>query len=624
MKRVPCSVLAFVVGLGTVTARADAPTPEAPAPTPEAPAPAAAIAPDAEAVYEDERVAKVLVERGLHPDPSPAGKTLGKIHVVRHDVFVDDEFWPTFFNVFHARTHDEVVRRELLFAAGQPWDVARVEESIRNLRDLGIFTLVRIIPVVPEGGADTTGGTVDALVFTRDLWSLRAEMSIAVTGDLLNRFRIAGTERNVAGRNILSSISFDLLPRTFAIGELYNNRRLFGSRWDLSQSIEFVVRRDNPVLEGTRGVVGLGLPLWDLSERWGFEASAQWDVTVGRQLHGADLLTWDDPATQDTEAIPRIWEQNVYKLTIGGMRQLGGALKHRISFGYSALVTNYAPHADTGLTAAAASPILREDFQRDVLAPSREQLYPYVSWSAFTPKYLIYRELAAYAISEDVREGPWLRVFAAAPLEAFGSSRDAIVWDASAGFVWGPRACDGPACDRWLVDLYAGLSGRLEGGEAIDQTYRVRFRGATPRFFGRLVWNADLELRAADSAQALVTLGGDNGLRGYPSDSFYGFGADRVRVNLEWRTPPVVLGTVHIGGILFTDMGGVGAIASSAASLDFHATVGIGLRLFLPQFNRTVFRFDLGFPLDADRFTVLFGFGSAQAVPLTAFEDSRL
>ena len=69
----------------------------------------------------------------------------------------------------HARRAS--IRRELLFAQGDRYDDERIEETMRNLRALGIFALVRIVPVRTHASPTSVG----VLVYTRDLWSLRLE-----------------------------------------------------------------------------------------------------------------------------------------------------------------------------------------------------------------------------------------------------------------------------------------------------------------------------------------------------------------------------------------------------------------------------------------------------------------
>ena len=561
--------------------------------------------------WESQRTTRVLTELGLTVDPSPEGKRIGHVYVVSHPVFAEDEFWPTFLNVFHVTTEDDIVRRELLFARGETWRQARIDESMRKLRDQIIFSLVRIVPV-----ASLASGEVDVLVYTRDLWSLRLESSFSFTEDLIDELVLTLIERNLFGRNIQAALSFELQPKTWSLGERFVDRRLFGSRWSFSQGLDFVFSRENSSLEGTRGSVGLGIPLWDLEPRWGLDLSAAWDDTIGRQISGRDLLTWDAPGTAEDDAIPRIWDQTLVKVSVSGQRQLGDDdLIHRLGFGYTVYLTDFTPHSDTGLAPGSAT---YDAFVEGVLPPSREQLYPFLRWQVFTPRWVTFRDLAGFGLSEDVRVGPSLDLFFAAPLEAFGSDKNALSWGASTALVLAPPWLG----DRALVDLGLALEGRLQGGEVIDQGYRARVRLASPRFLlGRVVFATDLQARVADSYRTLVALGGDNGLRGYPSQAFYGFGVDRLRTNLELRTPPAVLGSVHIGGVLFYDVGGVG---DGPAHLDLHHALGLGLRMLLPQFNRFAFRFDLGFPLDSDHVTVLLTIGSTQAVPLTTLEDEKL
>lgn len=583
----------------------------------------------AEPSYEDERLERVLEAHGLERVTDPEGRPIAKVHIVRHDVFVEDEMWPTFLNVFHALSHEDVITRELLFGAGDSYDSKRVAETTRALRDQGIFALVRIVPVRPvrpvrpvqpvganadpSSRADSTPAPVEVLVFTRDLWSLRLESSFSFNDGRFDRLSLTLIERNLLGRNVQAAVSFDLLPMTWSLGGSFVDRRILSSRLSLSASMALVFRRDDSNLEGSYGSLSFGLPLWDLRERWGFGFSVAWNETVGRQLSGTRLLTFDDAATPTAEAVPRIWYQDLATASLTASRQLvTDTLIHRLTFGYAASIRRFEPHPDTALTADSD---LERAFIEDVLPPSRDQLYPYFRWQFFTPTWQTFTDLAAFGLSEDVRAGLGFDLALAFPLEAFGSDVDAMT------FELGLTATLADAPHGALVDLFAGLYGRLEQSELIDQLYRVRLRGASPRlFFGRLVFSADLESRVADSARSLVTLGGDNGLRGYPSQYFYAFGGDRLRLNLEARSLPLVLGSIHLGGVLFFDAGGV---ADRFADLSVSSSLGLGLRVLLPQFNRFAFRFDVGFPLTGG-FTALLSFGSTQMVPLTALEDDKL
>src|ERR1700709_1547748 len=120
--------------------------------------------------YEWQRMERVLRAHQLELAELPEDKRIAWIRVVSDDVFGEDEVWPLFLNWFHMTTKEQVVRRELLFAEDGPYHEARIEESMRNLRGMGIFALVRI------GAVKTADpNAVGVVVHTRDLWSLRLE-----------------------------------------------------------------------------------------------------------------------------------------------------------------------------------------------------------------------------------------------------------------------------------------------------------------------------------------------------------------------------------------------------------------------------------------------------------------
>jgi len=569
-------------------------------------------------LYEVQRAIRAAENAGLRrvSNELAAGRTLRTVHLLREEVFVDDEPWPTFLNGLHVLSREKTIRRELLFRVGEPWNPVRAAETVRNIRNVGIVSMVAILPVLPAEGEDD-GTFVDAVVYTRDLWSLRLESSFSFNNNLLNQLSLQLLERNFLGRNIVLGGNFELLPATTAVGDIFWNRRLFDTRMSLSQSFDLIINNRTGKIEGTRGAVNFGLPIYELRPLWGFDLDYAWSESVGRQLQARTLLAWDNPATPKTEAIPRIWDRSIHQGSLAALRQFGTKAIHRLRVGYALSVTDYGAHKDTGLASLDPRDPARAAFEQDVLPVSRQEAFPFVGWEVFEPTWVIFSELGAFGLAEEIRVGPWMSAFGGAPLRTFGSRVNALTWRLSGGLVLAPES----GRDHALIDFKAGLAGRLQEGEVIDQVYEVRLRAATPRFFGRLAMSAHLEVRHRDTFRTLVALGGDNGLRGYPSQAFFVFGADRFRVNFEWRSPPFVLGSVHFGGVLFYDAGGVGDVSGAMA---INHGVGAGLRLLFPQFNRFVFRFDLGVPLNGDPFTVSLSIGSSQLLALTPVEDQKL
>jgi hemolysin activation/secretion protein len=91
--------------------------------------------------------------------------------------------------------------------------------------------------------------------------------------------------------------------------------------------------------------------------------------------------------------------------------------------------------------------------------------------------------------------------------------------------------------------------------------------------------------------------GGDDRLRGYPSNFF--FGKDTVFFNLEYRSRGIDIMKLQVGGVLFYD---VGDAAQGFDMLRPKQSVGFGIRTLIPQLNRLVFRFDLAFPMNRGPF----------------------
>jgi hypothetical protein len=553
--------------------------------------------------YEDRRVARVLAAEHLTVDPSPVGKRLAFIRVVREDVFAEDEWIPTFFNHFHWLTDEDVVAREVRLRVGDTYDPALAEETARILRGLGILALVRVLPV-ETGDADTVG----LLVYTRDLWSLRLEQQFQVTGGNIDEARLQLTERNLFGRDKQATVSFSLAPLTWTLGESYDDPRLLQGDLSLAQQAGVVFHRTDGEAEGVFGALSVGRPLRDLEQRWSYGVDGYFSQGVSRQSQAGTVLTWDDPATPQVETVRRVWHQRTMTASVTATRQGGDEVKHHLSVGLGFSRTEYDPNAETQLP-----PALAADFRHDVLPPERTSVYPSAAYAGFEPRWHTYENLSTYGQSEDVPMGPSWSASVAVPLALLGSSQNAV--DLGARLAWHTAwAADG------LFEASVGGSTRVRDRERLDDTLALAVRGATPSFgLGRLVMRSDYEARRRDESRTLVTLGGDNGLRGYESQQFFGFGADRARFNAEYRTLPLVWSFVHVGAVAFYDGGGVFERLSRAT---WHQSAGVGLRALLPQFNRTVFRVDAGVPIGEPGFAVVLSAGSSQAVPITPLDDA--
>ena len=117
---------------------------------------------------------------------------------------------------------------------------------------------------------------------------------------------------------------------------------------------------------------------------------------------------------------------------------------------------------------------------------------------------------------------------------------------------------------------------------------------------GRFHTRVGVKLRHNDLTRATSYLGGDNGLRGYPSKQFEGH--NLCYVNAEFRSKPINILTLHMGFVLFYDGGAVWGGPDpddprQDLKLRYRQSIGLGLRALFPQFDREPLRVDFGIPL---------------------------
>lgn len=549
--------------------------------------------------YEWQRTQQLLAREKLELDPAPEGKTIAWVRIVRDDVFVEDEVWPTWPNFFHFRTRDEVIRRELLFETQGPLREARLEESMRNLRGMGIFALVRIVAVRTKDP-----NQVGVIVHTRDLWSLRLEQDFNITTQI-NSLLLRITERNLLGRQKSIGGDFLLTPKTYSLREFYYSRRVLGSPLSLTQSTSVVFNRDRGEPEGSIWSGSLGRPYFNLKQRYSYLLLGGYSTLVGRRVLNGEVDTFQDPAGGPLFA-RRAWREQVRSASISGSFRRGESYKQTFGASFSYRDSEAFAIGETALPDA-----LRDEFAQNVLPRQRREVGPGIAYDIFMPKFAVFENLGTFGQSENVQLGPYLETGVRAPLKMFGSTTNSWVLRSSLGIVFAPGG--------GLIELGAAATTRYEQSKLVDQLTTGLVRGATPVFAAmRLVSRTTVELRRNDTAQSLVALGANNGLRGYPSQSIYGYGESRLLQNVELRTLPIAWQAVHVGGVVFAD---VGSVFPRWRQMELYYAVGVGLRVFFPQFNRYPFSLDGGVGFGPPtRFTPTITGG--QVVPLTATEDA--
>jgi hypothetical protein len=280
--------------------------------------------------YESARVEGAKATLGItsEPDSDPVGKLIERIDVVVLDVFDDSDPVPDFVNVFHTRTRERVVRRELLFAEGERLAPARVEESARNLQKVRQHSLVVILPF-PGRAPDR----VRVLVLVKDVWSLRLNFDVSASDRELTYLLVNPSEENLLGTHTTLGALFTLDPGTYSIGALALKRRLFASDLTGTLTASVIYGRASGRPEGSSGFFSYGEPFTRTDQRWSWGTGIYFKNETRRRFEGLRLTTFDAPSTPEEEAIPIAFRA---ERTIGGfevVRSFGTVHKLELGLG---------------------------------------------------------------------------------------------------------------------------------------------------------------------------------------------------------------------------------------------------------------------------------------------------
>jgi hypothetical protein len=545
---------------------------------------------------ERQSVNEALAQLGLTVDPAPAGKIVGQIHVVNQDVFSRHDWHFRMLNVLHGTTRAAVIERELLLAPGQRWDEALADETVRNLQlppplffqngdRFAAPQLSSVVAVVPVTSA--LPDTVDLLVVTRDLWSLRFNTEFKFQKDTLSWIKTSLSENNVLGHRKYLAVGFELDQGRLGVGPTYFDPNVFGTRLTLLGTATAWYARDSSHYEGDSEIWSVRYPLYSLASRWGAGLDTSHQNAVVRRFCDSDLCSVDVAGT----LLPFTYRERILSADAWVVRSFGQTTIQRVTAGHRidrrrALVVPDFPFDP-------AAPNLPAEFLGRWAPMAQTRSEPYVRYEIFTPRHHVFRDLDTFDLREPRRLGPSLSVEVGLGLPALGADFAAYPIRATAS--WAVA----------LADSGFGLAqvqtaARVRPGQLIDQRFSAILCLASPIVpgVGRLVVQATTDAVRADTYRTRFFLGGDTGLRGYQIGELPG--TVQASAHAELRSLPLALHSQRFGAVLFYDVGDAG---ESYGGLVPHHDVGIGLRWLIPQLNSSVLRIDWAVATDAGPLT---------------------
>jgi outer membrane protein assembly factor BamA len=537
--------------------------------------------------YEKETIARALAATGQTIEPAPEGKTIERIDTLRLEVLEDRDPIPEevigiptrkLLNALHFTSRDFVIRRESLLKEGDPYVQVLADETARNMRSRMPLQVSLVIIVPVKGSAPDKVGL---LVITKDIWSLRLSFDLSVTPGGVESFILVPQETNLFGWHHTAQTRFQYQPETYTFGVGYKIPR-FGTSWiGASTAASITINRRTGEAEGSAASLSVGQNLYSTRAAWAWGADASYAVGIARRYVNAQVATFDSRATPNVpDRIPTEYKSRSFGASVGVTRSFGWGFKNNFGLTMNASTSEYDARDLQRFDPAAAA-----DFVQRFVPVGETRVYPAFSWATFSNDYLRTLDINTLALQEDFRLGHTLSASVYPVNKALGSTRSFVGVSASGGY--------SVALGDGLAAASVSMFREQQDDGVSDASVSAGLTVVTPRLgFGRLVMNTSFINRYKNYLRSRTTTGGDDRLRGYPSNFF--FGKDAVFYNLEFRSTSVEVLKCAFGGVAFYDAGDA---AQGFDALHAKQSVGFGIRALFPQVNRLVFRADLAFPL---------------------------
>jgi hypothetical protein len=475
------------------------------------------------------------------------------VQLQRRDIFDPNErsWFAKLANGLHIVTRPAVIRRELLFAPGKPYDSALVAESERNLRGLGIFRRVQIDSVrTPDG--------LMLRVLAKDGWSTQADWRFRSTGGEV-AFTIGLVENNLLGTASAAAVRYRKDPDRSTVAMSFRRPRLFA------------------------GAVGLGLSYENKSD------GKSWGLSVDQPF-----FSLNSPHGFRFDAIRR--EERVLRFR-EGLTLASDTLSRRYTLVRGSAAKAFRANSAGFLRAGLIGQVRRDDFLRQ----SATDPFPRNVTGAVgayvvlnRARFIVTRGYAGFAREEDVDLGTTVRAGLVAAPKLFGYDRDGIAPE-----LGGRVGAVIPGGFAFLDAIANGLftSAGLDSGSVQVAATAVFQPG--PRHMA--VIHADAGWLEDPVPGEEFDLGLGSGPRAFGSHAFTGDRSVFLSAEYRFTVADDLFRMVGLGIAAFVDHGGAW-YAGSRRRTGWDA--GVGLRLGASRSSDTdALRFDLArrFANDVDR-----------------------
>lgn len=468
--------------------------------------------------------------------------TVRDVRVVRQDVFPVEQHWlARLANRFHPKTKARVLLAALPFEVGDVIGEPVLKEAERILRAKPYFYDARVFV------RQVCGAEADIDVVVRDVWTLTPKIGFNRAGGD-NEFAFGLSDANLFGLGKEIDISYERQDEREGINFVLIDPNVFGSRWAAR-----AILADND--DGHRYGLQVSKPFFALDSRFST------GVVLNDDQRDNGLFLLHD----------KFWEIGVDSETL---RTFVGFSKGRRGRWVDRLILGAAYRHD--------------EFTYPVGFPEpgpteRKFVYPFVAWQRVEDRFVNRSNLDRVGRTEDIGLGIRSYLELGWSAESFGGIGDYLVGRVLLSGRW-------YLADRHLLRVGVEFTGRYEIEDRVTDE-AITTLAATYRWQHRDQWS--LVLRGNYTVvrnlpvHRQLTLGGDRGLRGYPSR--YQIGDRQYLFTLEERyyTKLEPFGLFRVGWAAFVDFGRAWYQDSAPAwtpvrkgdHFDTLADVGVGLRL---------------------------------------------
>lgn len=508
--------------------------------------------------------ATLAISTETAPDPlaperlEKLGAVLGDVRISNSDIFdLDDPqengAFYRIINALHIQTREEVIRRQLLLHTGDPYSQDVVAETERLLRTNKYLQSAEVRPIQLENGK------VDLEVVTEDTWTLSPDISFSYKGGA-STGGFEFEEANLLGTG--SDVKLGYKSR------VERNQAYFGYR-------------DNQL-----GASRMQLDLWGAQASDGSSYRLMLEQPFyaldARRAGGVYLQTFDqvDPLYQLGEVYDEVRHD---------------ARRFEVFHGWSeGLVHDHVSRYKIGLGYDAHSFDAVDSMQISPYAPAdRRDVYPFVAWEWLENHFEQTQNADNIARIEDRFLGSRVAARLGYASTALGSDDDAWVY-----------ALEAQRSARLFGDtvmLHGGLRGRQASRDPDSYRFETGARWYHRQSPKRLMY-AELSGAVAEQPDTdeQLTIGGDNGLRGYPMRYQAAKAVAMLTLEQRFYTDWYPFRLFRVGAVMFADVGRAwGVYGTPDADLGLLRDVGVGLRIGNSRSSRgSMLHIDVAYPLD--------------------------